>query len=69
MNESHQREAAIFDATVDLPAEQRATYLDQACAGDAALRRRVEALLKASVGTCEFLDTFQTPHVKGTIRG
>ena len=53
MNETHQREAAIFDATVELPPEQRATYLNQACAGDAALRARIEALVKACDGTCE----------------
>ena len=31
-----------------MPAAERAAYLDQACAGDAALRQRVEELLQAS---------------------
>ena len=34
----------------------RAAYLDGACAGDAALRRRVEALLAAHDGTSRFLE-------------
>ena len=47
MSESHQREAAIFDAAMELPPERRSGYLDEACGEDAALRRRVESLLKA----------------------
>ena len=42
------RVQSIFVAAADLPAaHDRAAYLDQACAGDAHLRRRVEALLQA----------------------
>ncbi len=37
----------LFLAAADLPARERATYLDRQCAGDADLRLRVEALLKA----------------------
>src|SRR5215472_11175146 len=37
------------------PAE-RAAYLEQACAGDPALRASVEALLRANVGASGFLD-------------
>ncbi|MBI2924204.1 MAG: serine/threonine protein kinase, partial [Verrucomicrobia bacterium] len=55
MSESHQREAAIFDAALELPPEQRAAQLDRACAGDAALRQRIEALLKACESKCDFL--------------
>jgi WD40 repeat protein/serine/threonine protein kinase/Flp pilus assembly protein TadD len=36
--------------------EERAAYLDQACAGDLALRGSVEALLRASVGASGFLE-------------
>jgi serine/threonine protein kinase len=57
MSEAHQREAALFDAAMDLPPEQRAAYLDQACGDDAALRQRIESLLKASESQCEFLDS------------
>ena len=37
----------LFLKAADLPAEERAAYLDRACTGDAALRGRVEALLRA----------------------
>ena len=36
--------------------EERAAYLDQACAGDPAQRAAVEALLRANVGASGFLD-------------
>src|SRR5690242_21214795 len=35
---------------------QRAAFLDEACAGDPALRRRVEALLESHSGADAFLD-------------
>jgi len=38
---------SLFAAVVAKPADQRAAFLDQACAGAPALRQRVEALLKA----------------------
>jgi eukaryotic-like serine/threonine-protein kinase len=47
MNEAEQREEAVFEAALPLPADQRAALLDEACAGDADLRRRVEVLLSA----------------------
>lgn len=37
--------------------EERAGFLDQACAGDQELRRRVEALLKADADADSFMDT------------
>ncbi len=37
----------LFLKAADLPAKERAAYLDRACTGDAALRGRVEALLRA----------------------
>src|SRR5262245_4932477 len=61
MSESHQREAAIFDAAMDLPPEQRAVHLDHACGGDGTLRQRIEALLKACESNCEFLDSPNDP--------
>jgi serine/threonine protein kinase len=50
-------ERTIFLAALELahPAEREA-YLDRACAGDPALRRRVEALLAAHSGEGDFLD-------------
>jgi WD40 repeat protein/serine/threonine protein kinase len=49
------REVAVFSAARRLPAGERAVYLDGACAGDAALQRRVEELLRASEEAGEFL--------------
>jgi serine/threonine protein kinase/tetratricopeptide (TPR) repeat protein len=50
-------EASIFlEALQKTGPEQRAAYLDQACAGNAALRREVEMLLKAHAKAGEFLN-------------
>jgi eukaryotic-like serine/threonine-protein kinase len=46
MTTPHERDESIFEAALALPPEQRAGYLDQACAGDVQLRQRVEALLR-----------------------
>ena len=40
-------EDAVFAVVLTLPPEQRAAYLDQRCAGDHELRRRVETRLQA----------------------
>jgi WD40 repeat protein/tetratricopeptide (TPR) repeat protein len=50
-------EETVFAAALELsgPAEQ-AAYLESACAGDAALRRRVEALLRAHEAAGTFLE-------------
>ena len=49
------REVAVFGAARRLPAGERAEYLQEACAGDAALRQRVEELLRATEEAGEFL--------------
>jgi serine/threonine protein kinase len=50
-------EASIFAAALEKTgAEERAAYLAGACAGDAKLRRRVEALLRAHAEPDEILD-------------
>ena len=46
MNPTHQREQAIFEAAFELPVAGRPAYLDQATAGEPALRARVESLLQ-----------------------
>jgi serine/threonine protein kinase len=48
-------EIEVFNAALDLPVPERAAYLDRACAGDGALRQRVEELLKANEESCDFL--------------
>src|SRR5262245_37655598 len=45
------RHESLFTAAMALPsAQERAAYLEQACDGDAALRRRVEGLLRPHDG-------------------
>ena len=47
MSQPQKLAGAIFEEAIALPKEQRAEFLERACGGDAALRRRVEALLRA----------------------
>ncbi|MGH7528613.1 MAG: serine/threonine-protein kinase, partial [Gemmatimonadales bacterium] len=49
-----QRLALIFDDVLELAPEARAAYLDHACAGDAALRAEIDALLAADAGSGDF---------------
>ena len=57
MDDTWQRADRIFDAALDRPAVERAAFLDEACAGDGALRVLVERLLAEA----ETLDAFMTP--------
>ena len=43
-----QRIKSVFQIAAELDPDQRAAYLDQACAGDSALRHEVESLLSAT---------------------
>ncbi len=45
----------LFLAALDLPTEERAAYLDSACAGDAALRQRLEIMLRSHEDSGELL--------------
>ncbi len=45
----------LFHQALERPAPERGIFLDEACAGDAALRRRVEALLHAHDNPGSFL--------------
>src|SRR5258708_5223802 len=49
-------EVAILGAALELGAADRAAYVDRACAGDAALRKQVEALLHAHEHAQGFLE-------------
>jgi serine/threonine protein kinase len=72
-----QTEESIFAEALDLPSpEARAAFLESACAGDAALRARIERLLKSHTGAGSFLQkpvpltTAETlPERPGTIIG
>ena len=48
MNQAREHELAVFEAALQLPVEQRAAYLEQACGADDDLRRRVGNLLGAA---------------------
>jgi WD40 repeat protein/serine/threonine protein kinase len=56
MNELTEREVAIFIAARRLSASERAAYLDEACAGDFALHRRLDELLGVDEAAGEFLE-------------
>src|SRR5437660_3673726 len=57
MNNAAEREEHIFEAALRFPApEQRAAYIQGACANDEALRQRVETLLNAHERAGGFLD-------------
>ena len=49
-------EENLFHLAREKPAEARAAFLDQACAGDAELRMRMETLLRADEDPNSFLD-------------
>jgi eukaryotic-like serine/threonine-protein kinase len=70
MPDAPDRELNIFSAARHLPPSQRAAYLDQACVGDAALRKRVEELLQAGEEAGAFLESpaASPPGPAGTIR-
>jgi len=46
----------ILDAALDCPPAQRATFLDQACAGCETLRREAESLIAAAEEVGEFIE-------------
>ena len=56
MNGPFERELAAFAHARQLPDAERTVYLDQACAGDAALRRTVQELLRAGEAAEGFLE-------------
>src|SRR5664279_1557436 len=55
-NPPDDREVTVFNAALQLPAGQRAAYLDEACAGENALRLKIEALLRVHDEVGAFLD-------------
>src|ERR1039458_545994 len=68
MTNQPDRELAVFNAARRLPARERATYLDEACAGDATLRQRIEELLQASDEACDFLKSPAVIPPSGAVR-
>lgn len=70
MNDLPDREVTVFNAARRLSPGRRAAYLDEACAGDAALRQRIEELLKAGEDAGGFLESppAGSPCPGGTVR-
>src|SRR5437879_1258379 len=56
MSEPTNREVAALNVALELRPAERAAYLDEACAGDPALRQRVEDLLGAYAAAEGFLE-------------
>ena len=69
MNEPPNPEVVIFAAALELPADQRGAYLDQVCAGDAALRRQVEALLRVHDDAGNFFEKLSSVARPTSARG
>jgi WD40 repeat protein/serine/threonine protein kinase len=70
MPEPSEREIEVFNAALELSAAERVPYLDRACAGDLALRQRVEKLLEASEEGGAYFDSPAAvpPEPVGTFR-
>src|SRR5438045_3889616 len=47
----------VFETAVERPSAERSAFLDEACHGDAQLRREVEALLAFDTDDESYLDT------------
>jgi len=56
MSPDPQREAALFQAAIQLSGNARDSFLENACQGDVALRQRLEALLAANDKEDAFLE-------------
>lgn len=57
LRETAMSDSGIFKAAAKLPADQRASFLDQACDGDPLLRREVESLLEEHDAPGSFLSS------------
>src|SRR5579862_1868217 len=56
MNDSPERDMAVFTEALQLPASERTTYLERVCGPDLDLRIRVEELLRAYERSGDFLN-------------
>jgi len=57
MSADSSQDEPIFTEALKHPVAERGAFLDRACAGDAELRRKVEALLRAYERLGDFLET------------
>src|SRR5690242_18654561 len=56
MKDAAERELIVFTEALKVPVQERAAFLERACAGDENLRRKVEALLTAHGRVGDFLE-------------
>ncbi len=56
MKGDSEREVAIFTEALNIPPQQRETFLQRRCGGDEHLRRKVEVLLRAHSRLGDFLE-------------
>jgi hypothetical protein len=63
------KEVAMFTEALKRPLAERGAFLDQACAGDAELRRKVEELLRAYERLGDFLETGPVQSADANIDG
>ncbi|MFO1475089.1 MAG: protein kinase [Verrucomicrobiota bacterium] len=68
MKPDARREAALFQAAAQLAAEDRASFLQNACAGDVLLRQRLDALLAAHDAPDGVLAEPAAPAVRKTMK-
>jgi eukaryotic-like serine/threonine-protein kinase len=61
MTEPLRPEESIFAQALDVPAGERAAFLDRACGGDSQLRAELESLLEADDRTGDLLDLPDAP--------
>ncbi len=64
MSGSPDRDVVVFTEAIELPAVERAAYLERACGGDKDLRQRVEAMLEVQDRVGNFLE--QSPQTAST---
>ncbi|MBI5771001.1 MAG: serine/threonine protein kinase [Verrucomicrobia bacterium] len=57
MNDPRPTDETLFAAALERPPAERTAFLDDACAGDAALRARIEALLRAHDDAAQVMAT------------
>src|SRR4051812_44222270 len=62
----HEREVALFEAALELPAGQRLAWLEQESSGDPDLLKRVQALIHAAENGADFLAPV-TPNPASTL--
>src|SRR4051794_19400420 len=56
MTSNSERALEIFTEAIQVPTEERVSFLERACAGDEELLRKVEALLKSNDRAGAFLE-------------